>query len=240
MAGTGSSIGGALGGLAGALYGPLGSAVGTAAGGLVGGALEAIPALATTETEKENERRLAQLRRMRELGALGLSEAEKQQLFTSGQGQAAAQLRQAQQTARAAGAAGMQTGAGAEQLRQAQSAQVQAETAANVARSVEAQNLARRRELEAEIDARTAAVSQARQEAQQAVTGALSGALVGGLEEFKLKQEQLGKAPTAGEIQAFANAKGIPTADADAFLRAFASGKFDTKMMEDLFAGRNK
>lgn len=235
----GSSIGSTIGGVAGTAFGgPLGAALGTAAGGLIGGAIEAIPALVKTEAEKENERRLRQLQRMQEMGTLGLTEAEKQALYTAGQSQAAGALRQAQQLSRAAGAAGMQTGAGTEQLRQAQLAQGQAQATADVARNVEMQNLARKRELEAEIEARTAALSQAKQEALQAVTGTISGALAGGLGEYKLAQEQMGKMPSAAEIQQFANLMGLTTDDARGFLEFKASTGMSDAVLEGLFAGK--
>lgn len=239
MAGIGSTIGGALGGVAGTIAGPLGSAAGTALGGLAGGLIDAIPALVKTDAEKENERRLRELRRMRELGTLGLSEAEKQQLYTAQQGAAASTLRATQQMAKSAGAAGMATGAGAGQLQQAQLAQSQAETAAASARNVEAQNLVRKRELEAELAATQAAVTQSKQEALQAVTGTVSGALAGGLEEYGLQVEKQGKMPTAGEVQAFANLMGVSTDDAKGLLEFRSKSGMSAADFAELTKGKN-
>ena len=240
MAGIGSSIGNALGSAGGGIFaGPVGSAVGAGLGGLAGGLIDAIPALIKTDAEKENERRLKELQKMRELGTLGLSEAEKQQLYTSQQGAAASTLRATQQMAKSAGAAGMATGAGAGQLQQAQLAQAQAETAASAARNVEAQNLVRKRELEAELAATQAAVTQSNQEALQAVTGSASGALAGAIEEYKLQREKQGKPPSAGEVQAFANLKGVSTDDAKALLEFGARMGMSADQIDKLMEGKN-
>jgi hypothetical protein len=219
------------------LAGPLGTAIGTGIGGLVGGAFEAIPALYESDAERENKRRLAQLNRQQQLGILGLSEAEKQQLYGAATSQIAGQLQQAQAQARAVGAAGMASGAGAEQLRQAQMAEQQAALAAGVAQNVEAQNLARKRELEGEQQARIAAASQYKQQRLQAVSEGLSGALAGGLESFKQEQTIQGKAPTGAEILQLAKKLNISTADANGVLRYFGSNPDAQKYLELLAGG---
>ena len=133
MAGIGSTLGGIV-GLAG---GPIGSAIGTMAGGV----LEALPALIKTDAEKENERRLAALRRQQDMGTLGLTEAEKQSMYTAGVNQIGGQLQQAQAQSRAVGAAGMASGAGLSALQQAQFAESAAKAAAGVSQNVEVQNI---------------------------------------------------------------------------------------------------
>jgi hypothetical protein len=207
--GIGSSIGGTLGGIAGTTFGPIGTALGTAAGSLIGAGIEAIPGLIETDAEKENKRRLAQLKRMQEAGTLGLTEAEKQQLYTSAQGAAAGQMRQAQTDIRAAGAALGGSGAGTEALRQAQLAEGMTAVEANISQNVEAQNLQRKRELEDEIQGRIAAKS----ETDQARVATAAGIVATGVQSFseRLAQEQTiqGKAPSASELTAVAKLYGV-------------------------------
>ena len=207
--GIGSSIGGTLGGIAGTSFGPIGTALGTAAGSLIGAGIEAIPGLIETDAEKENKRRLAQLKKMQEAGTLGLTEAEKQQLYTSAQGAAAGQMRQAQTDIRAAGAALGGGGAGTEALRQAQLAAGMTAVEANISQNVEAQNLQRKRELEDEIQGRIAAKS----ETDQARVATAAGLAATGVQAFseRLAQEQTiqGKAPSKSEITAVAKLYGV-------------------------------
>jgi hypothetical protein len=207
--GIGSSIGGTLGGIAGTTFGPIGTALGTAAGSLLGAGIEAIPGLIETDAEKENKRRLAQLKKMQEAGTLGLTEAEKQQLYTSAQGAAAGQMRQAQAGIRSAGAALGGSGAGTEALRQAQLAEGMTAVEANISQNVESQNLQRKRELEDEIQARIGAKS----ESDNARIAAAAGIAATGVQSFteRLAQEQTiqGKAPSAGEISAVAKLYGV-------------------------------
>lgn len=201
----GSTIGSVLGGMAGtAVGGPLGTAAGSALGAAAGQAISAIPALIKTDAEKENEKRLKELKRMQEMGTLGLSEAEKQQLYTAQQGQAAGQIRQAQSQIRAAGAALGGSGAGAEALRQAQLAEGMAATEANISRGIEAQNLERKRQLEDEIQARTAAESQTKQERVAALTGIASTGVDTFLTRFQQEKTIQGQAPSDAEIKALA------------------------------------
>ena len=218
----GSSIGGALGGIAGAFGGPLGSAAGSALGAAAGSALEAIPALIKTDAEKENARRLKELQRMREIGTLGLTDAEKQSLYGAQQSQISNQLQQGQQVARQAGASGMATGAGQEQLRAAQSAEANASLAAGAARNVEAQNLQRKRELEEETQSRIAAKSQYEQERLQAGLSIATAGLAGGMERFGLEQTIQGKKPSTLEIKSMSQMYGIPEDQASGFLSFFS------------------
>ena len=202
--GIGSSIGGTLGGIAGTTFGPIGTALGTAAGSLIGAGIEAIPGLIETDAEKENKRRLAQLKKMQEAGTLGLTEAEKQQLYTSAQGAAAGQMRQAQAGIRAAGAALGGSGAGTEALRQAQLAEGMTAVEANISQNVEAQNLQRKRELEDEIQGRIAAKSETDQARAAAAAGVASAGFETGVAKFQQEMTIQGKKPTAAEIAALA------------------------------------
>jgi hypothetical protein len=187
--GIGSSIGSLAGGLGGFFIGnpALGAAAGSAAGALI----EGIPQLIETDAEKENKRRLKQLQLQEKMGQLGLTEAEKQSLFSSAQDQIAGQLATSRGGIRAAGAAGM-GGAGAAALQQAALAENQAMLLGSVGRNVEGKNLERKRELEDEIQARIAAKS----EEQLAVAGALTKPASAGvsayMEEEALQREIAG------------------------------------------------
>jgi len=238
MAGIGSGIGGALGGLTGTMAGPLGSALGTAAGSMVGGALEAIPAMIKTDAERENEKRLAALRRQQEMGTLGLTEAEKQSMYTAGTNQIGGRLQQAQQMSRGVGAAGMASGAGAAALQQGQLAEAQANLAAGVSQGVEQKNLERKRELEDELQSRIAADTQYNQQRLQAGLGVLTGGLAGGIESFKQEQTIQGKKATAGEISAIANQMKISTDDAAGLLSYIGSNPEAAKYLEILGGGK--
>ena len=213
---TGTAAG--LGGLAGAIYGPLGSSVGTAVGGMAGGLLSAIPQLVVSDAEKENKRRIAELKRMQELGTLGLTEAEKQHLYGSATSQIQGQLRTAGQVARQAGAAGMATGAGTELLRQGQAAGTQAELAAGVAQNVEGQNLARKRELEDEITGREQAASQMKTDRLSAITGILTGGLASGTEALTAEQTYQGKTISHQDLKIAASALGPNVTEEEAAL----------------------
>lgn len=215
MADIVSSLGSVLGGAAGtAVGGPFGTAVGSALGAAAGGALSAIPALIKTDAERENERRLKQLKLMQEMGTLGLTEAEKQQLYTSQQGAAADQMRQVQSQIRSAGASLGGSGAGAEALRQARLAEGLAATEATITRGIEGQDLARKRELEDEYQARIASQTQAKQDRLAAAMSVATG----GLDTFvsKVGQEQTiqGRKPSEGEIVSLAKMYGVDEATA--------------------------
>jgi hypothetical protein len=215
----GSSIGGTIGGTLGTFAGgPIGTAIGTGLGAALGAGIEAIPTLMENDAEKENKRRLAQLQRMQEMGALGLTEAEKQSLFTGAQAQAAGQMRQAQSQIRAAGAALGGSGAGAEALRQAQMAEGMAGIQAGIARDVEAKDLERQRELEAEIQERIATKSDYDVARRQALAEIASAGLQAGTERFTAEKLIQGKVPTSAEVAAFAKMRKISQEEAEALL----------------------
>lgn len=184
--GIGSSIGSLAGGLGGLFIGN--PAFGAAAGSAAGALIEGIPSLIETDAEKENKRRLKQLQLQAQLGQLGLTEAEKQSLFSSAQDQIAGQLNTARGGIRAAGAAGM-GGAGTAALQQTALAENQAALLGGVGRDVEARNLERKRELEDEIQARIAAKSQEQMEVASAVTRPASAGISAYMEELALQRE---------------------------------------------------
>jgi hypothetical protein len=179
--GIGSSLGGAVG----SAFGPIGSAIGAAGGALI----ESIPTFIETASEKENKRRLKQLQLQEQLGQLGLTEAEKQSLFSSAQDQIAGQLATSRGQIRAAGAAGM-GGAGAAALQQAALAENQAMLLGSVGRNVEGKNLERKRELEDEIQSRLAAKSQEQLEVAGAIAK-IGGAAYGAGTESAAQQKEI-------------------------------------------------
>jgi hypothetical protein len=236
--GIGSSIGGTIGGIAGTAFGgPLGTALGTAAGSLVGAGISAIPALVKTDAEKENERRLKELKRMQEMGALGLTESEKQQLFTSAQGAAAGQMRQAQTGIRAAGAALGGTGAGTEALRQAQLAEGMSAIQAGISQSVESADLQRKRELEDEIQSRIATKSEAENARLAAAVSIPATGVQSFIERFAQEQTIQGKKPTAAEIAAFAKFQGTDELTAQGMLEYYSRNP-DAAKYSDLSRGK--
>ena len=213
--GIGNILGGTLGTFAG---GPIGTAIGAGLGGAIGAGIEAIPTLMESDAEKENKRRLKELKRMQELGTLGLTEAEKQSLFTGAQAQAAGQMRQAQSQIRAAGAALGGSGSGAEALRQAQMAEGMAGIQAGISRDVEAQNLQRKRELEAEIQDRIATQAELQTARRQALAEIASAGVTGFRESVETELEARGRAPTPAEIAAYAKARNVSQEEAEAMI----------------------
>jgi hypothetical protein len=198
-------IGSTLGGIAGTVFGPVGSTVGA----LAGSALEAIPSLIKTDAEKENEKRRKALQAQQDLGTLGLTEAEKQSLYTAGTNQIAGQLQQAQAQARAAGAAGMASGGGIDALRQALQAQQQAQLASEVAQRTEQQNLERRRVLDQELEERIATGAEYKRDRLEAAMALASGGLSTLQKGGQKALTQAGSMPSMEEIQKFAKFMGI-------------------------------
>lgn len=218
MAITTSSIGNILGGTLGTFAGgPVGTAIGAGLGGALGAGIEAIPTFMESDAEKENKRRLKELKQMQELGTLGLTEAEKQALFTGAQGQIQGQLRQAQAGIRAAGAAGM-GGAGTEALRQAQMAEGQAALVGQVSRGIEEKNLERKRELEGEIQERIATQADLQTARRQALAEIASAGVGGFQESLALEKEARGKEVTPAEIAAYAKARKLSYDEAAAMI----------------------
>lgn len=189
-----------LGGIAGFAAGPVGSTIGA----LAGSALEAIPSLIKTDAEKENEKRRKALQAQQDLGTLGLTEAEKQSLYTAGTNQIQGQLQQAQAQARAAGAAGMASGGGIDALRQALQAQQQAQLASEVAQRTEQQNLARKRELDQELEERIGAATDYKRDRLEAAMTLASGGISTIQKGLQKGLTQAGSMPSPEEIAKFA------------------------------------
>jgi hypothetical protein len=177
----------AQGASAGATLGTAFGPIGTAVGAVAGGALGAIPALIKTDAEKENARRLKELKRMQEMGALGLTDQERQALFNNAQMQAGATMQASQALASGAGASYGVTGAGNELVKQQLEAEKQARIQSQIAQQVELKDLERKRELEDEIQQRTAAKGEYQQERISALTGIGTEALGAGA-EYKLSK----------------------------------------------------
>ena len=237
MAGA-AGIGSALGSLAGTMFGPTGAFAGGLIGGGIGGTIDAIPALIKTDAEKENEKRLKELRRQQDMGILGLTEAEKQSMYTAGTNQIQGQLQQAQAQARAVGAAGMASGAGADALRQAQLAEANAAAAASVSQGVEVQNLQRKRELEDELQARVAAKAQSDQEALQAGLGIASGGLLSGSQAYQDAKTMQGSAPSQMEIAAYAKLLGVDNATAQGAMSWADKSQTGKDFLESVLKGK--
>lgn len=216
MAGVGGSVGGMVGGAIGTAILPgvgtaIGSALGAGLGSYGAAALTNRSAFDITEAERENARRLAELRRRQELGTLGLSEGEQQSLFTKQQGQIQGQLQQAQQNIRASGAAGMMSGAGLDALRQAQLAEGGAQQMATVQRDIEARNIEEAARQKAEIEERIATKDEYELRRKQTREAMLEEALGAG-EGALILSDKAGTmaAPTGAETEAMAKALGIP------------------------------
>ena len=216
MAGLASLLGGGIGSLA----GPVGSAAGSALAGAAAGALAGIPKIVVSDAEKANKKALEELQKKQGLGMLGLTEAEKQGLYNPAASQIAGRLREGGQIARQAGAAGMQTGAGNELLRQTMAQEQGAEAAANVAMNVESQNLARKREMEGDLSAREAQANQYKQDRLNAVVGILTGGLAAGTEAAQQSTTERGApiARTGPEVKAMSSKLGITDEESAKFL----------------------
>lgn len=208
--GVGSSIGGILGGGLGTFVGgPVGTAIGSGLGTAIGAGIEAIPSLIETDAERENKRRLHQLQRMQELGTLGLTESEKNSLFTTGQNQIQGQIDAGLAASRASGASGMATGAGQDFLRGQQANDASASALALVAQQTEAQNLARKRQLEDEIQSRIAAKSEYDISKAKAATDIAGSAWQSYQERLATERKVQGQAPSPFEVSAFAKSANI-------------------------------
>jgi len=178
-AGVGKSVGNVAGTAIGAYVGgPAGAAIGGGLGTLVGTGLDLAGGPDKSRLQLEQEKRLLELQKMKEMGILGLTEAEKQGLYQSGTNQIAGQLAQNRQLASAAGASGMATGAGQDILRGAAAGQTSAALTAGVTQDVMTKNLQRKRELEGEMNALNAAISEGEEvmnaQTEETVKGAIA------------------------------------------------------------------
>ena len=189
-----------------------------------GAAIKEIPQFLPTAQTRYNKRRLEELQKMEEMGTLGLTEEEKNQIFGAQQAQIQGQLKAAQAASRAAGAAGMQ-GAGAAQLQAAKAAETQAALVAGAQRDLETKNLIRKRELEQEIQARIAAKAEKSQERAAALAKIGSAGFEAGMEELGLSSITGGSKIGSSEISNAAKELGMSEeAVADMLRKILESG----------------
>ena len=207
----GASSGASVGGAIGSVVPGIGTAIGTGVGAVVGAGIAAYPYLTKSEAEKENERRLAQLKMQQNMGTLGLTQQEQQSLYTKAADAASAQTAQQQQIAKQYAAAGGASGAGSAIAGQLQSQENLARIQAQVSRGVQEQDLARKRELEAEIQARIAAKSESEETREQAIAGIAGAGFQAGAERLALESTIQGKKPSAAEIAAVQKLYGYAT-----------------------------
>lgn len=219
----GASSGASVGGAIGSVVPGVGTAIGTGVGAVIGAGIAAYPYLTKSDAEKENERRLAQLKMQQQMGTLGLTEREQQALYTKAADAAGVQTAQQQQIARQYAAAGGATGAGSAIAGQLQTQENLARAQAMTARAVEEQNLARKRELEQEIQARIAAKSEAKETREQAIAGIAGAGFQAGTERLALESTIQGKKPSASEIAAVQKLYGFGTPEEAAGFIEFSS-----------------
>jgi len=195
----------------------------TTIAGAAMGAVNAIPKLIPSLSEKQNKKALEELQRKQEMGMLGLTEAEKQALYNPATTQIAGRLREGGQIARQAGAAGMQTGAGSDLLRQTQAFEQGAAQAANVSMNVQAQNLARQREMEGDLSARQAQDNQYKQDRINSLIGILTGTATAVTEGLLQKDTDSGAKLSPAEIAAVAKKLNITADEAKNNLEYFGA-----------------
>jgi len=195
----------------------------TTIAGAAMGAVNAIPKLIPSLSEKQNKKALEDLQRKQEMGMLGLTEAEKQALYNPATTQIAGRLREGGQIARQAGAAGMQTGAGSDLLRQTQAFEQGAAQAANVSMNVQAQNLARQREMEGDLSARQAQDNQYKQDRINSLIGILTGTATAVTEGLLQKDTDSGAKLSPAEIAAVAKKLNITADEAKNNLEYFGA-----------------
>lgn len=208
----GQTLGTGLGGTVGSFFGPLGTAAGSALGSLTGGFVGAIPTLFGPGTEF-NKQRLAEIKRKEALGMLGLTDREKQLLFNAGQSGIQGELAQAQNIQRAAGAAGMASGAGSEALRAAQASQQGAELLANVTRDISDKDFAAKQAALETKEMLKAAIAGDKQRKLEAVAGIAAGGLNTFFERYGQENTIQGKAPIEA-VNALAKSYGVSTDEA--------------------------
>lgn len=244
--GMGSGIGGALGTLIGTSIGtgaggPVGGMIGSSLGALGGAAVSAIPQLLKTDYEKENQKRLQELKRRQEMGTLGLTEEEKRALYFAG----SAGVEKAAQDIRAlqgGTAASLATGAGlaASQKQMADEALLAQKAA--VSQSVLEQDLAEKRAQQQELEQRK---SMASEEKAKRLSTAVSIGQTGvqSIEEgLKLAKQVRGRAPTSSEIKQFQDYTGIsdPAKAAQVFQLMGASSPEQQELLSGLLVSPSK
>ncbi|CAB4173569.1 hypothetical protein UFOVP1228_32 [uncultured Caudovirales phage] len=230
--GLGSSLGGAVG----SIWGPVGSMAGSALGSVGGALIGSIPSLIKSDYEKENAKRLADLKRRQELGTLGFTEEEKQSLYNAGTSateKAAQDMRALQSTQ----AAALATGAGQAGIQSALQ-QEQAVTArAALERDLQAKNLEEKRALQNEIEQRQALASEAKAR-KQAAAVSIAQTGIGSLDEaIEHAKTVRGAKPTPDQLDALAKTTGMDPNQISSVLDYMASASPE---MQQLFGSLMK
>jgi hypothetical protein len=227
---TGSGIGSLIGGLVGTAGGPIGSAVGGLVGSAGGALLSSLPSLLKSDYEKENKKRLADLKRRQELGTLGFTEQEKQSLYNAGSSatEKAAQDMRALQSVQAGALA---TGAGQAGIANAV-AQEQAQMArATLERDLQAKNLEEKRALENEIEQRTAMASEAKARKQAAAIGLAQTGIASMDEVLEQAKTVRGSKPTPEQLSSLSGMTGMTETQLSDVLGYFAKAPPETQQL---------
>jgi len=233
MAGSyGSSIGGAIG----SIWGPVGGMAGSALGSVGGSLIGSIPTLIKSDYEKENAKRLAELKRRQDLGILGFTEEEKQALYNAGTSatEKAAQDMRALQSVQAGALA---TGTGQAGIANALQ-QEQAVTArAALERDLQAKNLEEKRALQNEIEQRQALASEAKSRRQAAAVSVTESGLTSIAADLEHAKTVRGAKPTTDQLDAFSKMTGMDSKQISSVLD-YMSGS--TPEMQQLFGSLMK
>jgi len=211
-AGVGGSIGSVAGTLLGAyLGGPVGASLGGTLGAGIGGALDSAGGPDKSRQELENERRLLKLQKLEEQNMLGLSVEEKDALQLQQVTAGGANLQRMQDISAQAGAAGMATGAGQDQLRGAAAGQSSALMLANISRDIQQKDIMRKRELEEEMKALTASISEYEERINAEEATKTKETISGGMDAFSMAQTAEGAPISQPEISAAKKQYGFET-----------------------------
>lgn len=152
---------------------PYGAIIGAAADALTG-VMSAVPYLVQTGQDKENAKRIKELKRLRDLGALGLTEEEKQQYFSS-LNQAAQGAREDITSKMESATQAFNTGASGRQLALAKAGQeAMGRIGTQIGATVKAQDIAREEAQRQELEDRLAL----RAERQRQIAGAIGSILM--------------------------------------------------------------
>jgi len=238
---VGSSAGGMLGGALGTAFGPVGATVGRVAGSALGSSagalLGALPNLIPTASEKENKKRIADLERRQALGTLGLTEAERQQLYfqsTAGIDKAAEDVR-ARQSGLAAALASGSGGALAERAAQ-QEAIATAKAAQE--RQVGAYQIAEKKSQEQELEDRRAIQSTINKERLAGIASAGLTGLGAIDEEIERLKTIAGSKPSKAQLDALSKQTGLSSEELGATLEFFASAPSEaTELLKQIVSG---
>jgi len=145
-----------------------------------------IPEMRKTELEKEQERRLKDLQRRQELGALGLTDAERSQITSQFAGQQA--QAQAQQKALLGQYAGLQGQPAAQALAGVASGEAARNLAAQQAQALTAADFQKREQEKQDILDLTAAQTQMKKDRQAAMMAPIEAAGSAALQAYTMNQ----------------------------------------------------